>query len=122
MTLGDDRVDHILFLAGISPLSSLDGESDKLLFAFKVFDIKKIGSVSAPETISVLSSINACASKLNMSSQFSNELILPHVSRFSITMIFFITIIKRLFWRCGSFFQPNSTTCFGCISKKQYQK
>lgn len=71
---GDDRINHLCFLTGISPLSSLAGANKKLLFAFQVYDVENTGILSSHDIISVLSSINSCVSYFGDEVLSSNEI------------------------------------------------
>jgi len=59
---GDDRVDTTLFLTGVSPLASVLGVREKLAFAFDVFDVENVGTLTNGDLESILASINATSS------------------------------------------------------------
>lgn len=59
---GDDRVDCLPFLVGISPLASWAGVGPKLRFAFELFDVAGVGRIGREDMASVFGSINATAS------------------------------------------------------------
>eukprot|EP00804_Cyclotella_cryptica_P026643 CCRYP_019091-RA/>CCRYP_019091-RA protein AED:0.34 eAED:0.34 QI:127/1/1/1/0.5/0.66/3/1072/204 len=59
---GTDRIDPLLFLAGVSPLASVMDVTTKLRFAFEVFDYKQTGTISRKNMESVLSAINKVSS------------------------------------------------------------
>ena len=51
---GDDRVDTTLFLTGVSPLASVLGVREKLAFAFDVFDVENVGTLTNGDLESIL--------------------------------------------------------------------
>uniref|UniRef100_A0A6U3NZ21 EF-hand domain-containing protein n=1 Tax=Ditylum brightwellii TaxID=49249 RepID=A0A6U3NZ21_9STRA len=59
---GDDKVDPILFLVGVSPLASVMDIEVRLQFAFELFDVKKTGKISHGDIMLILAGINATAS------------------------------------------------------------
>jgi Ca2+-binding protein (EF-Hand superfamily) len=61
-TKGEDNVNLLIFLAGISPLASTMDVTTKLRFALEVFDVHQTGKISFDEALSILGGINATAS------------------------------------------------------------
>ncbi len=59
---GEERINLLLFLAGISPLASTLDTGTKLYFAFEVFDIDNSGCLKKIEAKKILNGINATAS------------------------------------------------------------
>lgn len=61
-TKGEDHVNLLLFLAGISPLASTMDVTTKLRFALEVFDVHQTGKIKFDDALSILGGINATAS------------------------------------------------------------
>lgn len=59
---GDDEVNTILFLASVSPLSSVMDTATKLEFALKMFDANETGRISHGGMMKLFDGINATAS------------------------------------------------------------
>ena len=59
---GDDKVNLLLFLAGISPLASTMDIETKLSFAFEIFDEQNTGYMKKSDAKKILSGINSTAS------------------------------------------------------------
>lgn len=59
---GEDCVELMPFLVGLSPLASLKDVGTKLSFAFEVFDVDRTGYLTYDDLLDVLSAINATAS------------------------------------------------------------
>lgn len=51
---GRNEVDYKLFLAGISPLASLDDVADRVLFAFRLYDIDNLERLTKVEVYEIL--------------------------------------------------------------------
>jgi len=61
---GDDQVDTIMFVTGISPLASRLGVETKLRFAFEIYDVDRTEMLTPGELESIFAAINATASYL----------------------------------------------------------
>ena len=59
---GEDKLNLLVFLAGVSPLASTMDIETKLLFAFEVFDIDSTGCLQRADAKKILNGINATAS------------------------------------------------------------
>lgn len=59
---GDNKVEIIYFLAGVSPLASTMDVETKLLFAFEVFDVNNSGRIKKSDAVKILNGINSTAS------------------------------------------------------------
>mmetsp|Transcript_737 Transcript_737/g.1268 ORF Transcript_737/g.1268 Transcript_737/m.1268 type:complete len:204 (-) Transcript_737:39-650(-) len=61
-TKGEDNINGLFFLAGISPLASTMDIGTKLRFALEVFDVNQTGKINYDDALSILAGINATAS------------------------------------------------------------
>ena len=59
---GEDRVELMPFLVGLSPLASLKDVGTKLSFALELFDVDRTGYLTYDDLLDVLMAINATAS------------------------------------------------------------